>query len=215
MSHLRSAGIAVLFAVLCPSHNASAVAAAPSKPKRLVAVVWLEPGASGAKEVVIEPDTEKLKAHGLTVKQLAEAVEGKRFVSGEWTIEIDKKEFELNAVAKLTVRELQSLPFTVKLRDGREVVITPDPKRIGRYVVTGEYFERIVRDRLADFSGKDPGGINVLGMIPIPGTVIPHLTEKDSYRHFSLGEPLKSFAKVEVRDRPHAPAFDPPKPPAR
>jgi hypothetical protein len=215
MNHLRTGGIAILLAIFCSSDDGSAVADAPSRPKPLVAAVWLKLGASGAKEVVIEPDAEKLKAHDLTVEQLAEAVKGRRFVCGEWTVKIDKKEFDLSGMAKLTVRELQSPPFTVKLRDGREVVVTPAPKRIGHYVVTGEYFEQAVRDALADFSGKDPGKVHVLGMILVPGTVIPHLTEKGSMRHFSVGEPLETFAAVEVRDKPEAPALAPPSPHAQ
>jgi multidrug efflux pump subunit AcrB len=171
-----------------------------------VAAVWLKLGASGTKEVVIQPDVEKLKARGLTVDQLGKAVKGKRFVSGQWTIRIDKNELDLTAVAKLTVRELQAPPFTVDLHDGREVVIMPIPERIGHYVVTGEYFEQDVRGALANFSEKDPGKIHVLGMILVPGTVVPHLTEENTMRHFSVGEPLETFAKVKVREKPAVPA---------
>ena len=200
MNQLRSRSVVVLLAVLGLSCAAS-VADMPSKSKPFVAVVWVKLGASGAREVVIEPDAEKVKARRLTLEQLAKAVKGKRFVSGEWTIEIDKRKFDLATVANLTVRELQSPPFTVTLRDGREAVITPDATRIGQYVVTGEYFEQDVRDALADFSGKEPEKVHVLGMIPVPGTVVPHLTERDSMRHLSVGEPLETFAKVEIRDK--------------
>jgi hypothetical protein len=202
MNDFRFGRFAVLLVIICSSRCASAVAETPPKPKPFIAAVWLKLGASGAKEVVIEPDPEKLKANGLTLGQLGEAVKWKRFVAGEWRISIDKNDLDLTAVAKLTVRELQAPPFTVRLRDGREVLITPSPQEIGHYVVTGEYFEQDVRNELANFSGKDPGKVHVLAMILVPGTVIPHLTEKDTMRHFSVGEPLETFAKVEVRDKP-------------
>ncbi len=214
MNHLRSAGVAILFPTLCSSDGPPAVADVPLKPKSLVAVVWETLGASGAKEVVIEPDIGKLGAW-LDVRTTGQSRKVEAIRLGQWSIKIDKKEFDLTTVAKLTVRGLQSPPFTVKLRDGREVLITPSPRRIGHYVVTGEYFEQDVRGALADFSGKDPGKVQVLGMIPVPGTVIPHFTEKDSMRHFSAGEPLETFAAVKVRDKPMAPALGPPSPPDR
>ncbi len=134
-------------------------------------------------------------------------------MSGEWSIEIRQKQFDLAQLARLTVRELQSPPFTVKLRDGREVMVTPDPKRVGHYVVTGEHFEQDVRARLAEFTGAHPEKICVLQMIPVPGNVGPHFTEAGSMRHFSVGEPLETFAKVEVRRKKQP--LDAPTTPAR
>lgn len=215
MSHLSSGGAAIVLGVLGLWQGVCAACEAAPKPKPLIAAVWLEVGASGAREVVIEPDTEKLQAAGLRIDQVAEAVKGRRFVSGKWTIRVEKTEYDLAALAKLTERDLRALPFTVKLADGREVVITPDPKRIGRYVVTGEYFEEDVRNALANSPGTDPAKVNVLGMIPVPGTVIPHLTEKDTMRHFSVGEPLETFAKVTLSDKPKRVERDAPTPPAR
>ena len=58
-----------------------------------------------------------------------------------------------------------------------------------------------MRKALADFTGENPGEVIVLGMILVPGTVIPHLTEAGTMLHFSLGEPLKTFAAVEDQSR--------------
>lgn len=181
--------------------GSAACGAEAAKPKSLVAAVWVKLGESGATEVVIEPDAEKLKSLGLTREQLAKSVRGRRFVGGTWTVEIDDRRVNLADIAKLTERQLQSLPFTVTLRDGREVVVAPDPKAIGRYVVTGEYFEQDVREQLSADNVGDPAEHPVLAGIPIPGTVVPHATEAGTMRHISMGEPLKAFAKVEV----HAP----------
>jgi hypothetical protein len=49
----------------------------------LVAAVGLKLGASAAREVLIERDAEKLRSRGLTRRQLAEAVDGHRFVDGQ------------------------------------------------------------------------------------------------------------------------------------
>ena len=191
--------IAILLSLLYVIQGASA-GQAPAKAKPLTAAVWVKLGSADGKEVVIEPDLKKLKAQGVTLEQLSTALEGIRFVVGQWTIEINGKRIDLSKVAKLTVRELQAPPFTVKLRDGREVLITPDPKRVAHYVVTGKYFEENVRKALADYSANNPGNICVLSMIPVPGNVKGgHFTEEDGMRHFSVGEPLENFAKVEVK----------------
>jgi hypothetical protein len=166
--------------------------------KRFVAAVWVKPGASGAKEVVVEPDVNKLKARGLTLDLLSKALRGRRFVAGNWTLEINGKNIDLDRVAKLNVRELQAPPFTVKLPDGRDVLITPDPKRIADYVVTGEYSEQDVRRALADATSPDPAIVYVLQMIPVPGT-LPHVTEVGTGTHLSLGGPLKDFAELEIQ----------------
>ena len=98
-------GVAVSLTLHCLSSDGSSADEHRSKPKPLVAAVWVKPGASGAKEVVIEPDLQKIKARGLTPEQIRRATEGIRFVSGEWDITVDKKEYDLAAVAKLTVRK--------------------------------------------------------------------------------------------------------------
>lgn len=168
------------------------------EPQPLIASVWLELGASGAKEVVIQLIPEKLKASGFTLEQINAAVDGRRFVEGKWSIEIDERKIDLATIAKLEVRELEAPAFTVHLSDGRKVLITPDPKKIGEYVVPGYYFEERVRKALAEFANSDPADVNVFSGICVPGTVVPHLTERETMRHLSLGEPLKNFATVEV-----------------
>jgi hypothetical protein len=161
--------------------------------------VWGSAADPEAKEVLIVPDLAKVKAAGLTTDQLAKAVRGRRFLSGKWNVRIDGREFDLAALAALRVRAFQTPQFTVRLRDGRTVRITPDPARIRRYAVTGEYFEQDVRHALNAFSGEDPGKVQVLQMIPVPGAVIPHFTERGSMIHLSVGEPLSTFARVEVQ----------------
>jgi hypothetical protein len=190
--------IAVVICVFGLSSDAFACSQESMTSKRFVAAVWVKPGASGAKEVVVEPDVNKLKARGLTLDLLSKALRGRRFVAGNWTLEINGKNIDLDRVAKLTVRELQSPPFTVKLPDGRDVLITPDPKRIADYVVTGEYFEQDVRRALADATSPDPAIVYVLQMIPVPGT-LPRVTEVGTGTHLSLGGPLKDFAELEIQ----------------
>ena len=168
------------------------------EPKPLIAAVWLKLGASGAKEVVIQPDLEKLKSSGFTLEQVSAAVDGRRFVEGKWSIEIDERKIDLATIAKLEVRELEAPPFIVHLGDGRSVLIKHDPKKVGEYVVPGHYFEERVRESLAEFANGDPGDVNVFSGIWVPGTVVPHLTERETMRHLSMGEPLKNFATVEV-----------------
>lgn len=166
----------------------------------LVAAVWRDIGAEGGKEAVVEPLAEKLKAAGITRQQLALAVRGQRFIEGEWKVDVDGRKLDLAALATLTVREVQAPAFSVKLRDGREMRITPDRKQVARYVVTGEYFEQDVRRALEKFSGPDAGKLYVLSGILVPGT-LPHLTEllEEGGRHISLGEPLENFARLELR----------------
>jgi hypothetical protein len=60
---------------------------------------------------------------------------------GDWNVTIEGKKVDLTAVAKITVRDLVAKSFTVALPDGREAVVVPDAKKVGRYLVTGEYFE--------------------------------------------------------------------------
>ncbi len=194
---------AILLLLLYVIQGAAAgEALAKPKPKSLTAAVWVELGSADGKEVVVEPDLKKLKAQRVTLEQLSTALLRRRFAVGEWTIQIKGKKIDLSHVAKLAVRELQAPPFTVKLRDGREVLITPDPKRIAHYVVTGRYFEEDVRKALAEYSAKDPGDIHVLSMIPVPGNVRGgHFTEAGTMTHFSVGEPLENFAKVEVKSK--------------
>jgi len=200
MRYVFFRSIAVAICVLGLSNHTFACPRTSITPKQLVAAVWVKPGASGAREVVVEPDMNKLKDRGLTLDLLSKALRRRRFVAGSWTVEIDGKSIDLARVAKLTVRELQSPPFTVKLQDGRDVLISPDPKRIAEYVVTGEYFEQDVRRALAHASVPDPAIIHVLQMIPVPGTV-DHVTEEGTGIHLSLGEPLKDFAKVEIQTK--------------
>jgi hypothetical protein len=189
---------AMLVGVMYFLAGSVAYGAEAAKLKPLVAPLWIKAGDPGASEVVIEPDAEKLKARGLTREELAKALRGRRFGNSEWTLDIKGKKIDLEDVAKLTVRELYAPPFTVTLRDGREVQITPDPKAIGNYVVTGEYFEEDVREALSTDNVRDPAEYHVMSGISVPGTVVPHATEPGTMRHISMGEPLKAFATVEV-----------------
>jgi hypothetical protein len=89
------------------------------------------------KELVIEPCLERLKELELTLDQLA-SLRGRRLTE-DGVVTIDGKKIKLADVAKVTVRNLVAKPFAVALPDGREAVIVPDAKKVGRYLVTGEY----------------------------------------------------------------------------
>jgi hypothetical protein len=54
---------------------------------------------------------------------------------------------------------------------------------------------------LSDPSVKDPARVLVLANIPVPGGKVPNFWKRD-HVHISVGEPLDTFAKVEVRARP-------------
>lgn len=173
----------------------------PGGPKPLVAALF-----TAGREVVIRPDLQKLAAHGLTVQQL-DPVRRKRLVSGIWTVKLGGKEVNLAEVATLAERDLQTPPFTTPLPDGREAFVSPDAKRVGRYLVTGEAFEEDVRCRLADPFVDDPAKVCVLVAIPVPGGHVPNHWGSD-HIHISNGEPLDTFAKVELRGRPGPQAAD-------
>jgi hypothetical protein len=96
-------------------------------------------------------------------------------------------------------RPPQAPPFTAKLADGREALITPDPKKVARYGVTEEYFQQNVVAALGSPSVDDPAKVVVLGGLIVAGNV-PHATGPDKV-HRSLGEPLEHFARVEVRGK--------------
>ena len=203
MRRLSFPSMVVAVCVASLSLRGFAFERASTTAQQMVAAVWDKPGSSGGREVVVEPDVSKLKAHGLTLDQLATALGGTRFVTGQWTLEIEGKNIQLDRVARLTVREIQAPAFTVKLPDGRRVLITPDPKRIADYVVTGAYFEQDVRRALADAALADaalpdPSLVHVLQMIPVPG-VLPHVTDIATGTHLSLGEPLKDLAKLDIQ----------------
>jgi hypothetical protein len=166
----------------------------------IVTAVWNTPGSAGGREVVVRPDGEKLKALGVTFEQLSKALCGRRFVESKWVVEVGGHSIDLSDVAELAVREVKSRPFTVELKDGRTIFITPDPARVSRYVITGADFERMVRDTLSGFSGGSVAEYCVLSGVPVPGNVGPHMTERGSRRHISLGEPLKTFAKVAITE---------------
>jgi hypothetical protein len=158
------------------------------------------------KEAVIEPNLEKLKAHGITFEQL-EPLRWRRLNEGDWKIEIEGKKVDLGAVAKITVRDLAIEPFTVALPDGREALITPDARKVGRYKVTGEYFRDDVRDGLQNLFMEDPLETTVLADITIPVNHEPKLWGR-GHRSLGWGNPLKDFAKVEIRGKPGPQAAD-------
>ncbi|MCE5269063.1 MAG: WG repeat-containing protein [Planctomycetaceae bacterium] len=162
--------------------------------KTLYAALFTE-----GREIVIEPDPNKMAAAGVKPEQL-DFLKRRRFSSGDWTVEVNGINLNLADVAKITERDLVVRPFTVTLRDGREVVVTPDAKKVGRYLVTSEAFEEDVRARLSQPDVKDPAKIAVLSGIPVPGGRVPNFWKKDRV-HISVGEPLETFGKVEVRTK--------------
>ena len=84
---------AALISLLCVGSVDAAEGRRPVRRKPLVAAVWITPGNAGGKEVVIRPDVEKLKAHGLTFEQLAKALSRRRFVEGKWHVVIHPSTF--------------------------------------------------------------------------------------------------------------------------
>jgi hypothetical protein len=54
-----------------------------------------------------------------------------------------------------------------------------------------------VRAALSEPAFRDPAKVRVLGGIKVPGGDIPNKWGRD-HVHVSLGEPLDSFAKVEI-----------------
>src|SRR5262249_3532231 len=150
-------------------------------------------------EVVIRPLPGKLEELGVKPKEW-QALRHRRLVRGEWRTEIGGKEIDLGRVAQLTVRPLHVPPFTVRLPDGREAVVRPNRRRIGAYLVTGEFFEESVRDALAEPFVENPATVKVLGGIPVPGGNVPNMWGRD-HVHISLGESLEVFASVKIKGR--------------
>jgi hypothetical protein len=165
------------------------------KPRPIVVATFTE-----GREVVILPDPQKLKSLGLTAEQL-EPLRRKRLSSGDWHVEIGGRKINLADVATVKERDLQVAPFSVMLPDGREVVVAPDAKSVGRYLITGEAFEEDVRSHLAHATVTDVIKLHVLQGIPVPGGKVPNVWGRD-HVHISVGEPLETFAKVEVRAKP-------------
>jgi hypothetical protein len=170
-------------------------------PGAFVAALWTE-----GKEVVIEPDLEKLKSHDLTAEQL-EPLRHRRLDAGTWEVEIEGNKLKLTDVAKLTVRDLALGPFIVPLIDGREAVIVPDVKKIKPYKVTSDSFKNEVRQLLQGPYKENPAEIVVLNGISVPGDNVPNYWGKD-HVHMSMGGPLKDFAEVEIRGEPGPQAAD-------
>ncbi len=173
----------------------------PAAPKPLVVALFTE-----GRAAVITPNPEKLKKYGLTIKQL-DALRRQRFVPGEWKAEIAGRKFNLADLATILERDLRIPPFVVALPDGREALITPDVKKVGRYLVTGEAFMDDVRARLANPFLDNPAAVDVLSGIPVPGGHVPNFWRPD-HIHISTGEPLDKFAKVEIRGKPGPQADD-------
>jgi hypothetical protein len=173
------------------------------EPAGFAVPLWLGPRVLATDELFIEPNGKWLKARGVTRKQLADALQGRRYnFDRPYTVKIGEKSHDLHELAHLTTRGIHSPPFVVTLRDGRTVTVTPDPKRIGQYAQTGEYFEQAVRAALADFSGDAPGKVKVMGDLTLPEpTAAPHVKD-DKGVYTSLGEPLETAAKVKVQAKP-------------
>src|SRR5262249_34473020 len=124
-------------------------------------------------EVVIRPLPEKLKTLGVSLDKFQE-LRYQRFFRGEWRTEIAGKKIDLTKVARLSVRKLHAPPFTVVLPDGRKAIVTPKPKRIAAYLVTGEFFEENVREALAEPFVRDPAKAHVLSHIRGVGGDVPN-----------------------------------------
>jgi hypothetical protein len=154
-------------------------------------VAWAD-----GQEVEIRFRLDKIRAAGLTLKNL-ECVKSMRFMGDNWTRKIGDTKVDLKAVAELKFRPLQAPPFTVKLLDGREAVITPRAAKVGLYLVTGEYFQQDVRSCLASPLVEDPAKAIVMSGLIVFGD-LPHSTGPDKI-HRSLGEPLREFARIEFR----------------
>lgn len=157
-------------------------------------VAWAD-----GQEVEIRFRLDKIKAAGLTLKDL-ESVKYMRFLGKNWKRKVNKVEVDVKEVAELKFRALHAPPFTVKLLDGREATITPNAKKVGMYMVTGEYFQHDVIGSLDNPFVADPAETVVVGGIVVFGD-LPHSTGPDKV-HRSLGEPLKEFACVEYRGKP-------------
>jgi hypothetical protein len=113
---------------------------------------------------------------------------------------------------EVSLRQIQARAFTVVLRDGREVVVTPIPWRISEYGVTIDGFKERVRAALDKVEGGDPAAVPVLGGIPVSEVGrIPTKWENEGDPNgevnpgrparirVSIGEPLDHFAVLEIR----------------
>jgi hypothetical protein len=157
-------------------------------------------------EVVIQPQPTKVKASGITPEQWQQ-LRAHRFTREDWRAEIGGNNIDLTTIAWLTVRPIHTPPFTVVLPDGRKAVVTPNPKRIGEYLVTGQDFERSVRAALAEPFVMNPAKVCVLSGIRVPGGHVPNKWGPD-HVHISLGESLERFASVQIQCQPNPRAVD-------
>lgn len=161
----------------------------------LVAVLW------SGKEVVFKLDPVKVTRDGLTTNEL-DIFRRSRFEKGNYVQELNGKKIDLATVTtSITVRDLQAPPFELTLPDGRRLTVTPKPKEIKKYLVTGEYFEWDVRGQISDPFAQDPTKKRVLQGIPVPGGQIPNAWGED-HVHISIGEPLEKFAELKLTGEP-------------
>jgi hypothetical protein len=162
----RLATIAASLALIC---SVTAGNSPTQEPKGLSDrfVAWAD-----GQEVEIRFDLEKIKALGLTLKDL-ESVKYMRFSGDDWTKTIKDVKVDLKKVAELKIRPLQAPPFTVKLLDGREALITPIPKKISFYCVTGAYFQEDVVGVLDSPLVDNPVKATVMSGLIVFGDV-PH-----------------------------------------
>ena len=159
----------------------------------LLAALWT-PG----RELEIVPNPAKVKAAGLTVEAIREACAGRRLRHNAYRVRIDGVWVNLAKVATVRERPLATTPFGVSLPDGRQVRVTIDVNEVGKYCITSKDFEDFVRQQLKNLFVEEPGDAHVLGMLPVPGNVIPHVTTRRGFAHYSLGVPLNTVARVEV-----------------
>ncbi len=183
--------------------TAQITAQEPSKKSKSLTdpyVAWAE-----GQEVEIRFRVDKIRAVGLTLKDL-EDVERMRFLGDNWTRTIKNVKVDLKEIAEIKFRPLQAPVFTVKLLDGREAIITPFPKKISAYMVTGGYFQQEVIDCLDSPLVEDPAKTVVMRGLRVFGD-LPHSTGPDRI-HRSLGEPLEKFGRVEFRGKPGSQAAE-------
>jgi len=153
------------------------------------------------KVVVFSPIGEKMTAMGLKWDELRKVIDGRRFIEGEWYVELKKEKINLAQLAKIETRPLEIPQFTVALPDGRELTVTPTIAKIGGYRITGQRFVDDVRRRLDDLFVEDPLAVTVLSGISNPGPSVPSWWACSPTRciNGSVGEPLNHLAKLDVR----------------
>jgi len=174
----------------------SRVMAQSSSPESIVVALR-----ANGMEAAISPIPEKLARLGLKWEAVRDAVIGRRFFEGQWTIKIDEKDVDLAYFTKIATRKLEIAPFVVGLPDGRKMSVIPSVERIGKYQITGQEFVQAVHERVTDLFLDDPMKVNLLGGIRWPPPDVPVIrayTKLTSHINFSTGEPFDQLAKIII-----------------